>query len=543
MLDDSCRRESYVSPNNVVEPFPHFDKAKANVFRYRQQQSVNLGSWFVHEQWMTPSVFACASGKKGSELDIASGWGSIDSARSVLEKHWDTFINETDFEYLASIGINTVRLPIGYWSLGPTFCAGTPFAHVADVYRNAWAQVVRAINMANNAGIGVLVDLHGAPGSQNGQPHSGISDGATDLFDVPANQDKTIAVLTFLIQQLSGVPNVVGIQMLNEPKNVPQLAGFYTRAIEALRQTSPEASSFPLYLHDGFDLNRFSNFIAARTDFVVQDYHSYFVFTPSDDSESAHDHTADIKGFIANSLTNASKNQRRNLVVDEWSCALTPKSIANEPDQEGSRTKFCTGQMGVYTNATAGWSFWSYKKEECIDDPGWCFKAAVGRNLPPSFFSYGQGPLTEPGQLQNVATIVAEMNLPSDVQALSRGRTSSPARTLAESPFDAQTSSAPALLSWTRRAYTSQDPSIVSALSSPDSSQRSGAKGYSDGYLTAKIFALHKYSRLGFVGQYIADSISAHGPDVIAPGTEDTYRDQFLKGLSDGEEMVRGIIV
>jgi glucan 1,3-beta-glucosidase len=175
---------------------------------------------------MVPSLFTCAAGHKASELDVASGWGSTTGARAVLERHWDTFINQTDFDYLASIGINTVRLPIGYWTLGPAFCRDTPFRDVADVYQNSWTRIVRAINTAEKAGIGVLIDLHGAVGSQNGQPHSGVSDGRTGLFGDPSNVDKTIAVLRFLMQQLGFVTNVVGIQLLNEPQNVPELPDF-----------------------------------------------------------------------------------------------------------------------------------------------------------------------------------------------------------------------------------------------------------------------------------------------------------------------------
>lgn len=175
---------------------------------------------------MTPSLFTCASGDKMSELDIASGWGSLDAARALLERHWDSFIDTSDFQYLASLGINTVRLPIGYWSLGPEFCQGTPFEPVSAVYQNAWSRVVRTINMAADSGIGVLVDLHGAPGSQNGQQHSGVSDGQVNLFGNDWYENKTMAVLTYLTQQLVNVTNVVGIQMLNEPKNDAELADF-----------------------------------------------------------------------------------------------------------------------------------------------------------------------------------------------------------------------------------------------------------------------------------------------------------------------------
>ncbi|KJA28241.1 glycoside hydrolase family 5 protein, partial [Hypholoma sublateritium FD-334 SS-4] len=189
----------------------------SNVFRYRQQASVKLGSWFVHEKWMTPSVFKRAAGAQASELDIASGWGSVAGAQAVLERHWDTFFIESDFNYLASIGINAVRLPIGYWTLGLNITAGTAFEDVGQAYANSWPRVLRAINQAAHAHIGVLLDLHGAVGSQNGQPHSGVSDGQTQLFAVPENMDKTIAALEYIAGQLQSVNNVVGIQMLNEP--------------------------------------------------------------------------------------------------------------------------------------------------------------------------------------------------------------------------------------------------------------------------------------------------------------------------------------
>ena len=327
---------------------------------------------------MTPSLFSCASGSAAAEIDIAYGWWSTDNARTVLERHWDTFINDTDFQYLASIGINTVRLPIGYWNLGPEFMQATAFEAVAQVYRNCWPRIVRAINQAGVAGIGVLVDLHGAVGSQNGQQHSGVSDGVTNFFSVPSNMNKTIEVLVFLTQQLACVNNVVGIQILNEPPFDDGLTAFckfnykplihsfdilyYTdsRAIDAMREASPCAKNLPLYMHDGFDLNRFSGFVVGRTDFVVQDHHSYFVFTDSDRMEKASQHTADVRGGIAEALGQVSDKQHRNLVIDEWSCALDWKSLQNETmdDVEQDRKDFCTTQLNVYTNTTAGWGFW-----------------------------------------------------------------------------------------------------------------------------------------------------------------------------------------
>ena len=342
--------------------FDPFDPSVALNYRYRQQQAVNLGSWFVQEQWMVPSLFTCAAGPQQAELDVAQGWGGVEEARQVLELHWDQWITESDFEYLASVGINTVRLPIGFWSLGPIYCQGTVFEPVASVYTNAWARVLRAISWAAKYGLGVLVDLHGAPGSQNGQAHAGTSDGQQNLFDDPTNIQLTINVLTYLTQQLVTINNVVGIEILNEPSNVDSLPSFYTNALSTLRQVSPEAATFPFYINDAYDLQRFADYISTRQDFVVLDHHSYFVFDSTDENTPVPQVTSEFvpgQGTVSDQLLSASSEDNRNIVVEEWSCALSSQSLANATDADEARREFCTGQMESYANATAGWGFWS----------------------------------------------------------------------------------------------------------------------------------------------------------------------------------------
>ena len=132
-----------------------------------------------------------------------------------------------------------------------------------------------------------------------------------------------------------------------------------TRAIESMRSVSSNlTSSLPFYVHDAFNLQSFSQFVANRTDFIVQDHHSYFVFTPSDSSEPASQHTTDIKGPISKSFSDVKSLDRGNLFIGEWSCALTSDSMAHEAKPDQARRDFCHGQMDVYANAAAGWCFW-----------------------------------------------------------------------------------------------------------------------------------------------------------------------------------------
>ncbi|KAF8321394.1 glycoside hydrolase [Cantharellus anzutake] len=493
------------------------DQKISTIYRYRQQQGVNLGSWFVLEGWMHPSLFACASGPQSSEYDFASGFGWNQTlTKLVLENHWDTFITEQDFVYLASIGINTVRLPIGYWSLGPDggWMDGTPFESVKEVYTGSWPRVLRAIGTAEKYGIGILIDLHGAPGSQNGQSHSGTSDGKVGLFGNECYMNKTTDILAYLAKQLVNRNNVVGIQLLNEPNNDARLPDFYAKTIDALRSISPATEKFPFYIHDAFNVNQYGNFVSDRTDFVVEDHHSYFVYTPSDQSASATSHTNDINSGVLKSLTSTSELGRRNMIIGEWSCALTPQSLSMENHPSDSQRTFCEGQMNIYSEAAAGWTFWSYNKEDCGDDGGWCFRKAVGTNLPSTFYSFPQS------QSNNTAATLL--------------RTSMIAGSSSSNDLDP-------ILGCIRPASSPSLPTIAAT------SQKSIARGYADGFSTAKVFAQNGLSKLGFRGQYIRDHYdellkdSSNGMSSDA-ANRDQYSTWFLKGLKDAEAQISAFL-
>ncbi|KAF5344234.1 hypothetical protein D9756_001981 [Leucocoprinus leucothites] len=548
----NCIVDPYNAPVQAPAFLP-FDQTEANVFRYRQQQGVNLGSWFVHEQWMTPSLFECAKAPKVSEIDIASGWGGVDGARAVLERHWDTFITADDFSYLASVGINT-------------FVVGTPFEPYVEVYKNAWPRFLRAIRQAADVGIGVLVDMHGAPGSQNGQQHSGISDGQTNFFNSYDYQWKTIEALKFIVQQLGQITNVIGVQLLNEPIGHPSLENFCgliqsnsyvsirtdcradTQATDAIRQLSWYGQRLPIYIHDGFDLNRFVPYINNRQDFVIQDHHSYFVFTEDDSRKPSTQHTKDVKGGIADAFWSTAYGERRNLVIGEWSCALTDDSLKNQKDKILARKEFCTAQMQVYTNVTAGWMFWSFKNEQCDFDPGWCLQHAIGTVLPSSFYSYGD--ITNSYQAQDTSAKARRMDYPTHgettlilSQPSDGGR--HPQRINGGSPGTGQHRFEAIYQRQNNNTYqlpAGNDTGAVTGISptgsrNDDSSPR--RKGFDDGFLTAKVFAIYGASKLGFTEQYVNEAFEmALSRGVVSSGSDQEYRTGFWLGLNYGESKV-----
>jgi glucan 1,3-beta-glucosidase len=58
---------------------------------------------------------------------------------------------------ISTSGFNVVRIPVGYWAYDTL---GSPYVSGAGVYIDA------AVDWARSLGLKIIVDLHGAPGSQ-----------------------------------------------------------------------------------------------------------------------------------------------------------------------------------------------------------------------------------------------------------------------------------------------------------------------------------------------------------------------------------------
>ncbi|KAG5641066.1 hypothetical protein DXG03_006270 [Asterophora parasitica] len=131
-------------------------------FPYGTQKvrGVNLGGWLVLEPWITPSLFDNTGDSRIVDEYTFGQYQDRTKALNTLRNHWDTFITENDFRDIAAAGLNHVRIPIGFWAYEVN--GGEPYIQGQLPY------LQKAIDWAGKYGIKVIVDLHGAPGSQNG---------------------------------------------------------------------------------------------------------------------------------------------------------------------------------------------------------------------------------------------------------------------------------------------------------------------------------------------------------------------------------------
>src|ERR1035438_7399546 len=184
-------------------------------------RGVNLGSWLVLEKWMVPDVYRGSDAQDEYSLCLALG----DQARTRLDHHRETWITAEDFRWIKNCGLNAVRLPVGYWAIE----APKPFVECSRFIDFALEQCAQ-----NN--LKLLLDLHGAPGSQNGWDHSGRS-GPINWPKDPQNIAETLRVLESFAQKYGQHPALGGIELLNEPRDVVPL--------EILRQFYQDAHPRP----------------------------------------------------------------------------------------------------------------------------------------------------------------------------------------------------------------------------------------------------------------------------------------------------------
>ena len=345
--------------NAVPQPAPAAWRQPARAVR-----GVNLGAWLVLEKWMTPSLF------QGVEAGDEWEFSQTPGAREKIEKHRQTFVTEADFAWIAAHGLDAVRLPIGYWTLEE---------HAP--YFSGAAHVDNAMKWAKAHDLQVLIDLHGAPGSQNGWDHSGHA-GALE-WTQPDNIAATLRALEIIAERYGDHPNLWGIECLNEPRwDVPlnTLKDFYLAAYPRVRAHLPISRAF--VMHDGFrpfDWQGFMDGDAYQN--AVLDTHIYQAYTDDDKKRSPADH---VKRALDRNSEIEKISAQKWAIVGEWSNAIAWDAVKELSPfaRELVTREYGAAQISSYEHAH-GWFYWSLKTEGAGE---WNFMDMVTRGLLPANF-------------------------------------------------------------------------------------------------------------------------------------------------------------
>ncbi|KAF7374908.1 Glycoside hydrolase family 5 protein [Mycena sanguinolenta] len=383
-------------------------------------RGVNLGGCLSLEPWITPSIFENTNNDAIVDEYTFGSMQDSATALSVLQNHWATWITEDDFAAIAAAGLNHVRIPVGYWSV-PLTSADTNQSTSVEPYTpgmfdpgflvggsyhffrsGAWPYLLKALNWAKQYDIHVILDLHGAPGSQNGFDNSGQRTSTTEWENSSANQTRTVDTIRYFAEQLGGLVDI--IELLNEPATFlsdsypATLRQYWQNGYSAIRAAGDTSNQ--VMIGDGFmGVDSWTDFmtypgkcfaLALQATFMLpQALPALSWIIIPELSRTFDEHIS----FACSSIADLSNFAKNNIwtVVGEWSTAPTDCTQWLNGRGVGARWDgtwytpntplgSCAGWTGSYSNFSAdyktywevqvtmgesvqGWVYWTWKAE------------------------------------------------------------------------------------------------------------------------------------------------------------------------------------
>lgn len=333
-------------------------------------RGTNLGNWLVLEKWMKPDLFE--STKTEDETWLARKMDPKEFYE-LIKKHRDTYVTEEDFKYIAECGLNTVRLPVPYFTFGDR----PPFVEAVT-----W--IDRAFDWAEKYGLRILLDLHTVPYSQNGYDNGGIT-GVCHWYKHPEEVEFAITVLERLARRYGEREGLFGIEVLNEPISwivyvtapstgkavdrdeaegsgyvpLPFLREFYTDAYDRLRKILPPEKT--IVFHDGFRCTSWNKFFReSGFENVILDTHPY-IFAMENFVPFAKPWAYKI--YLNGVMSQIRKAQKDVPVIEgEW-CVCNKYANNVQEDEEECRRRYneiAKLQLDAWKE-TAGWFYWNYQ--------------------------------------------------------------------------------------------------------------------------------------------------------------------------------------
>lgn len=323
-------------------------------------RGTNAGGYLLQEFWMTPSGESSAVYDQSTILSNLTERFGEEGAKELVDTWESAYWQEEDFANCKAMGMNTIRLP--FWWRNLVDENGNYYGYddgASDPYAAAFERIDWFVDMCSKYGLYVVLDMHGAPGSQNGSDHSGkdgkdSKEAASEFFfgdNAGANQELYYSLWRVIAARYNGNATVAGYDLLNEPyctyrynssKSADELHtilwDIYDKAYDVIRQEDPdhvvimEATWNPEDLPDPVDYG-WEN--------VMYEYHNYLY----DDYDNVGG------GQIVNmeNKTNAIGNADYNV-----------PSYMGEFNYFNSIEAWDEG-LGLLTELGINWTSWTYK--------------------------------------------------------------------------------------------------------------------------------------------------------------------------------------
>ncbi|KAJ5343940.1 uncharacterized protein MYU51_002117 [Penicillium brevicompactum] len=353
-------------------------------------RGVNLGTQFIFEPWISQSAWSSMGcDGQASEFDCVLALGQ-DAANTAFAKHWGSWTTKDDIDEIVSYGLNTIRIPVGYWLHEELVDGSEHFPQGGLDY------LKKICGWASDAGLYIIMDLHGAPGAQTKNPFTGQNPQEPGFYtdDNYERALKWLEWMTKLVYTVDELRNVGMLEVVNEPvqdddKASSMRSKYYPQAVERIRAAEKKLNiNKNDYLHiQTMDQSWGSGDPNEHLDdltYMAYDDHRYLKWDTSVDA--SHDN------YISTSCGDQRDSNSPN-IVGEWSLAV-PDDVEQSSDWDPSSNtdfyaKWFAAQVHSYEQQQ-GWVFWTWKAD--LNDYRWSYQDAVKAGVIPKDLSKLQNP-------------------------------------------------------------------------------------------------------------------------------------------------------
>ncbi len=306
-----------------------------------------LGGWMNMENFITG--YPATEGLQRRAMLEAMGREAYDA---FFDAFLDDFFADEDAAYIASLGVNCVRIAFHYRHFESD---DNPGVLLEDGFR----RLDRAIEACAAHGLYTVLDLHAAPGFHNQRWHSDNPTHVALFWTYREFQDRAIALWQALAARYRDNPWVAGYNVLNEPGDATNrvIGPFYERAHETIRAIDPDHILF-------LDGNRHGTQFAAfgeplpNTVYTLHDY-ALAGFADSGEYPGYSRGQYVDRAFLLSRFLERSAYMRQT-GTPIWVGEFGPV-YSGDPERDVHRYRVLLDQLEIYAEHGAGWSLWTYK--------------------------------------------------------------------------------------------------------------------------------------------------------------------------------------
>ena len=237
-------------------------------------RGTSVGAWLNMENFMN-----CIPGTEYLLREQAKSLLGPERGRALFDSMIDCFFSEADVAYLASLGVNSIRIPLNYRHFEYD---DQPFVY----QETGFNRLDQALGWCEKHGIYVILDMHAAPGYQSTDWHCDNASRRSLFWDTVDFQNRFVALWEEFARRYRGRGVVAGYNLLNEPMTnakfgrlpfdyVPDwdaMNQLYRRTVAAIRLIDPVHI---IFLEGDFFSMLFSGLDAPFAENLVYSSHNY----------------------------------------------------------------------------------------------------------------------------------------------------------------------------------------------------------------------------------------------------------------------------